>query len=71
MSCRCPSTAATGALSGDGEDDVPCLLLRLDVRRRLDDVVQWVAPVDHGAVVPLLDELLEEEDVLLGVCLAS
>src|SRR5437867_1224781 len=51
----------------DGQDDVPGLLLRFDVPGRLDHVLQRVAPIDDRLVLPRLDELLEEEDVLLRV----
>src|SRR5450755_3681689 len=53
--------------SVDGQEDVPGLLLRLDVSRGIDYVLQRIGPVDDGAVLPFLDELLEEQDVLLGV----
>src|SRR5713226_4675979 len=57
----CPAVAA------DCQDDVPGLLLRFHVPGRLDHVLQGVAPIDDGPVLPSLDELLEEEDVLLRV----
>ena len=50
-----------------GQDDVSRLLPRLDVPRRLDDVLQRVPAVDDRPVLPRLDELLDEEDVLLRV----
>src|ERR1700694_2123271 len=51
----------------DRQDDVPGLLLRFDVPRRLDHFLQGVATIDDRPVLAGLDELLEEEDVLLRV----
>src|SRR6202043_2172980 len=51
----------------DGQNDVPGLLLRFDVPGRVDHVFQRVGPIDDRPVLPSLDELLEEDDVLLGV----
>ena len=46
---------------------LPVFCSGLDVLRRLDDVLQRVRAVDDRAVLPRLDELLEEEDVFLAV----
>ncbi len=43
----------------------PVFCSGLDVPRRLDHVLQRVAPVDDGPIVPGLDELLEEANVVL------
>src|SRR2546428_12155114 len=61
-----PISLQAGA-AADRQDDVPGLLLRLHVPGRLDHVLQRVAPIDDRPVLPSLDELLEEEDVLLCV----
>ncbi len=53
------------AVAANHENDVSCLLLRFDVLRGLDHLLQRVAPIDDRPVLPRLDELLEEEDVLL------
>jgi len=61
---RCKSGAA---VTGDGQDDVACLLPCLDVPRRLDHLLQRVDPIDDGAVLARLDELLEDEEIRLCV----
>jgi hypothetical protein len=43
------------------QDDVPRLLRRLDVPRRVDHLLQRVAPIDDRPVFPRVDELLEGE----------
>ena len=48
----------------DRQDDIAHLLPGLDVPGRLDDVLQRVAAVDHGKVLPRLDEALDKTDVL-------
>src|SRR5438046_3501798 len=48
------------------QNDVSCLLLRLDVLGRLDDVLQRIATIDDGPELTGFDEVLEEDDVLLG-----
>src|SRR3990172_9560954 len=53
------------AVAADCQDDVSCLLPRLDIAVRLDHLLQRVAPVDDRSELPRLDELLEEEDVIL------
>src|SRR5262249_57616231 len=66
----CPVGAAglgSRLAAGDDEDDVAGLLSRLNVRGRVDYLLQGVTAVDARPVLPRLDELLEEEDVLLGV----
>src|SRR2546423_9475323 len=55
------------AVVADGQDDIPRLLFRFDVPGRRDHLLQGVGPVDDRAVLPILDELLEEEDVLFRV----
>jgi hypothetical protein len=57
----------SGSAAGDGHDDVAGLLLRLDVPGRVDHLLQGVTAVDNRPVLPRLDELPEEQDVLLGV----
>jgi len=42
----------------DGQDDVAGLVLRFDVPRRLDNVLQPVAPIDDRPELPRLDEPL-------------
>src|SRR5258707_15879131 len=59
--------ADCAAHRADGQDDVACLMPRLDVSGRLDHLLQRVAPIDDRPILPRLDELLEEEDVLLRV----
>src|SRR5229473_4876810 len=49
------------------QHDIAGLLPGFDVRGRLDHLLQRVATIDHRPVLPRLDELLEEEDVLLRV----
>ena len=49
------------------EDDVPRLVPRLDVPRRFDHLLQRVGPIDDRSVLPGLDKLLEQDDVLLRV----
>src|SRR6266852_4681601 len=51
--------------SVDRQDDVPGLLLRFDIPRRLDHVFQRVRPIDDRPDLPGLDELPEEEYILL------
>src|SRR4029077_1493377 len=55
------------ALEIDRQDYVSNFLLGFDVAGRLDDLLQRVSPVHDGAVLPGLDELLDQEDVLLRV----
>src|SRR6266487_5964683 len=64
---RRATTCSGLAVAANREDDVPGLLLRFDVPSRLDHVLQRVAPIDDRPILPRLDELLEEEDVLLRV----
>jgi hypothetical protein len=52
------------AVAADCQDDVAGLLLALDVSRRVDHLLQRVAPVDDRLGFPRLDELFEEGDVL-------
>ena len=61
------TTALIGAATVHGQDDVAGLLPRLDVPRRLDDVLERIGAVDDRAVLARLDQLLDEEDVLLRV----
>src|SRR5260370_36312574 len=55
------------AVAADCQDDITRLLLRLDVPRRVNHLLQWITPVDDRPVLPGLHQLLEEEDVLLRV----
>ena len=66
-SSRSFAVVAGAGAPGHGEHDVPRLLAGLDVLARLDHVLERVAPVDDRAVLPRLDELFQEEDVLLRV----
>jgi len=34
----------------DGDDDVADLLPCLDIPGGIDEVVEWVAPIDHGGL---------------------
>src|SRR5688572_6982529 len=62
------SWACSGpAVGADRQDDVSRLLPRLDVPGRLDHLLQGIGAIDDRPVVPSLDELLEEDDVLLRV----
>lgn len=49
------------------QDDVSRLLPSFDVSYCLDQILQRVAAIDDRAVLPCLDELLEQEEVLLRV----
>src|SRR5918994_2732469 len=59
--------SATHFLFADAEHDVARLLAALDVAGRLDDLVEFVAPVDHRPVLAGVDELLDEGQVFLAI----
>src|SRR6266516_2863201 len=63
----CGRSLSLGSAAVDGQDDVPGLLLRFDVPGRFDDLLQRVGPIDDRPILPGLDELLQEENVLLSV----
>src|ERR1700745_4356879 len=49
------------------QDHVADLLLRLDVPRRVDHLLERIAPVDDRAVLSGLDQLFQEQHVFLRV----
>src|SRR5215213_9074017 len=49
----------------DRKHHVSDLLERVDVAVRFDDVVERVGAIDHGAILPGLEELFEQDDVRL------
>src|SRR6266516_3432939 len=54
-------------VAADRQDDISRLLLGFDVPGRRDHLLQGVGPIDDRAVLPRVDELLEQEDVFLRV----
>src|SRR5215203_6187812 len=66
-SSTAPAARPSSARAVHAEDDVPCFHAGLHVPRRLDHVLERIAPVDHCAILAGLDQPLEEEDVLTPV----
>ncbi len=62
---RRPGTIAlTSSVAVERQDDVSGFVLGFDVLRRLDHVLQRIAPIDYRPELAGLDELLDEQDVL-------
>ena len=58
---------SSAAVASDGQHDVAYLATCLDIPSRLNDLLQWVGPIDHGSVLARLDQLIEDEQIRLRI----